>query len=291
MSTIVSVDLGGTKAQVARVDEQGVYDTRRYSVPATATKSQVNDFITGIVAEQLTEQCCGIAIGVPGMVDLSSGTVLETVNIPAWQDVPLAAQLNAYFSLPVVVNNDVNCFTMGEYCYGHHYLSGTGLHTPVPNLLGVCLGTGLGAGLVFDGRLYSGRHCAAGEFGSFPYQDGILEHYTSGQFFLKRGTNGAEQALLAQQGDRYAQSLFDEFGSHLGYAIAQTLLAFDPDKIVLGGSVSQSYDLFERAMWQSLARQTHPALFKRLEIAVSKLEHAALRGAYKLFQQQLSEGI
>ncbi|TMP37288.1 ROK family protein [Pseudoalteromonas rubra] len=287
MSTIVSVDLGGTKAQVARVDEQGVYDARRYSVPATATKSQVNDFITGIVAEQLTGQCCGIAIGVPGMVDLSSGTVLETVNIPAWQDVPLAAQLNAYFSLPVVVNNDVNCFTMGEYCYGHHYLSGTGLHTPVPNLLGVCLGTGLGAGLVFDGRLYSGRHCAAGEFGSFPYQDGILEHYTSGQFFLKRGTNGAEQALLAHQGDRYAQSLFDEFGSHLGYAIAQTLLAFDPDKIVLGGSVSQSFDLFERAMWQSLARQTHPALFKRLEIAVGKLEHAALRGAFKLFQQQL----
>ncbi|MCO7190584.1 MULTISPECIES: ROK family protein [unclassified Pseudoalteromonas] len=291
MSMIVSVDLGGTKAQVARVDEQGVYDARRYSVPATATKSQVNDFITGIVAEQLNTQCCGIAIGVPGMVDLSSGTVLETVNIPAWQDVPLAAQLNAYFSLPVVVNNDVNCFTMGEYCYGHHYLSGTGLHTPVPNLLGVCLGTGLGAGLVFDGRLYSGRHCAAGEFGSFPYRDGILEHYTSGQFFLKRGTNGAEQALLAQQGDRYAQSLFDEFGSHLGYALAQTLLAFDPDKIVLGGSVSQSYDLFERAMWQSLARQTHPALFKRLEIAVGTLEHAALRGAYKLFQQQLSEGI
>ncbi|WP_125780577.1 ROK family protein [Pseudoalteromonas rubra] len=291
MSTIVCVDLGGTKAQVARVDEQGVYDARRYSVPVSATKTQVDEFIRGIIAQQLSAGCCGIAIGVPGMVDLRSGTVLETVNIPAWQDVPLAEQLNGYFSLPVVVNNDVNCFTMGEYCYGQHYLPGAPHYEPVPNLLGVCLGTGLGAGLIFEGRLYSGRHCAAGEFGSFPYRDGILERYTSGQFFLDRGTNGAEQAALALRGDSYAQSLFDEFGCHLGYALAQTLLAFDPDKIVLGGSVSKSYDLFERSMWKSLAGQTHPALFKRLEIEVGKLEYAALRGAYQLFRQQFSEGI
>ncbi|ALU45973.1 ROK family protein [Pseudoalteromonas rubra] len=291
MSKIICVDLGGTKAQVARVDEQGVYEARRYSVPASETKTQVNEFITGIIAEQLSNDCCGIAIGVPGMVDLSNGTVLETVNIPAWQDVPLAAQLTTHFSLPVVVNNDVNCFTMGEYFYGRHYQSGAPFYQPVSNLMGVCLGTGLGAGLIFDGRLYSGRHCAAGEFGSFPYRDGILEQYTSGQFFLERGTNGAEQAMLAQQGDRYAQSLFDEFGSHLGFALAQTLLAFDPDKIVLGGSVSKSYDLFQRSMWKSLAGQTHPALFKQLEIQVGELEHAALRGAYKLFQEQFSEGI
>ncbi|WP_278404328.1 ROK family protein [Pseudoalteromonas ruthenica] len=276
MKNVVCIDLGGTKALAARVDGVNLSAPIRRPVPCQGEKEQINAFVLELVRSTIDEHSQGIAIGVPSMVEMQSGRVLETVNIPSWHNVALQQLLQTHFELPVVVHNDANCFAMGEYCYGGHQ---------VQNLVGVCLGTGLGAGIVIDGTLYSGKHAAAGEFGSFPYRDGIIEHYTSGQFFKRQGLEGGEQALLAQQGDAYAKALFTELGTHIGYALAQVMLAFDPDKVVLGGSVARSYSLFAETMRHALSKQAHPILVEALQLSPGQLEYAPLLGAYALFER------
>ncbi|MFC3033676.1 ROK family protein [Pseudoalteromonas fenneropenaei] len=274
MKEVICVDLGGTKANVVVIRDGKMSAVQRYDVPSSGSLSEVNQFIRTIVAHAVSDNTVGIAIGVPSMVDMVNGVVLETVNIPAWQNVPLKAFLELQFAVPVVVHNDANCFAMGEFAYGDH---------DVDNLVAVTLGTGLGAGLILNGQLYTGKFAAAGEFGSFPYRDGVVEDFTSGKFFRRLGLDGAVQAELAKQGDATALAQFASFGQYLGEAIALTVLAFNPDKVVLGGSVAQSFGLFAPAMQASLEQLLHPLLVPQLSVVASQLSYAPLLGAYALF--------
>ncbi|AOT10910.1 ROK family protein [Pseudoalteromonas luteoviolacea] len=276
---VVCIDLGGTKALCGIAKQGYIANVKRYPVPASSTKQEVTDYVIELVRKTITTECIGIAIGIPGVVNSATGEVFEVTNIPAWRDVPLSKILCERFNVPVLVHNDVNCFTYGEYRYGEH----GGNLTPCKNILGVCLGTGLGAGVVIDKQLYTGRYGLAGEFGSAPYLGKTIEDYCSGQFFKQRGTDGELEYLSAKAGNVQSLKLFEQLGTHLGIAFAHMQLAYDPDVIVMGGSVTQAFDLFGERMFASFTQYEQ---CKQLNIRVSQLPHAALLGAFALFEQK-----
>jgi glucokinase len=142
------------------------------------------------------------------------------------------------------------------------------------------IGTGLGAGIIIDNKLYSGTNCGAGEFGVIPYKDSILEHYCSGQFFEKtHGSKGHEIFVKAKEEDESALEIFTQFGANLGEAMTIIMLALDPEAIILGGSVSSAFPFFERPMRKKMSAFPHKNALQHLTIEVTDEPHIAILGA------------
>ena len=148
------------------------------------------------------------------------------------------------------------------------------------------VGTGLGAGILFDNRLCIGANCGAGEFGMVAYRDSNYEHYCSGQFFTGvKGIAGEELFERAVRGDRAAMEIFEEFGRHLGEAVKMIMYTVDPEIIVLGGSVSRALRFFQEPVWEALDDFAYPQSIKKLRIEASELEHVGVLGAAALFYE------
>src|SRR5262245_32419282 len=216
----------------------------------------------------------GIGIGVPSLVDPATGTILDTTNIPSWKRVALRGWLEKKYRLPVRVDNDANCLALGERYFGH----GRGCD----NFVAIVIGTGLGAGIVSNGRLHSGSFCGAGEFGLVPYKDSIVEKYASGQFFQSHGREGAELAAAADRGDATARVLFADYAGHLAHAISLVLYTLAPDKIILGGSVSKAWKHFRAPLHDALRGFAYPSILRALDIKISRVANAAILGAASL---------
>jgi glucokinase len=272
---IVGVDLGGTNARAAVVRERRLTEVLSVRIDAQGSADQVLDELCRLIDRTNPHATGGIGIGVPSVVDVERGIVYDVVNIPSWREVPLKALLEARYGVPVLVNNDANCFALGELYFG----KGVGCQS----LIGLILGTGFAGGVIVNGALYPGRNCGAGEFGLIPYRDSVYEHYCCGQFFTRHvGQTGAELYAMADNGDREAVRVFGEFGRHLGEAVKAILYAYDPETIILGGSVRKAFRFFEAAMWESIRSFAFPNSLKALTIAVSDLEHVAILGAAAL---------
>lgn len=275
----VTLDLGGTNIRAAIVENGEC--RRKTSVPCRANEKekavvqQIIDVITSLISAEVD----GIAIGVPSVVDSIEGIVYNAANIPSWRKVPLKAILEKQFNLPVKVNNDCNCFALGEYRYG----AGKGLR----DMVGITLGTGVGSGLILDGRLYAGVLCGAGEVGSLPYLDSDFEHYCS-SIWLRDvyGTTGAELARRALAGEAKAKAIWHKFGENLGELTKAILFAYAPEAIVIGGGIAAAMPLF-RAGWESTV-MTFPyaRIAQGCKMIQAKLPDANLLGAALLFEQE-----
>jgi glucokinase len=275
VSDILGIDLGGTNVRAAVVRDLRLGPVSSVAINPQGTVDQVLDQVCGLIDRTRPTAVAGIGIGVPSVVDIERGVVYDVQNIPSWKEVPLKSMLEQRYAVPVLVNNDANCFALGE----KHFGFGVGFQS----LIGLILGTGFAGGIIINGRLYCGRNCGAGEFGMIPYRDSIHEHYCSGQFFTRQvGQAGAEVFRQATEGDPAALRAFAEFGHHLGEAVKTILYAYDPEAIVLGGSVRKAYRFFERAMWESVRGFAFSNSLKSLKIAVSELEHVAILGAAAL---------
>ncbi len=277
MSTqnLIGVDLGGTNLRVGRVSGEHLEELSEVAISKT---SDPDDLIQQIIIEirnAFDDSVEAIGVGVPSVVDVEKGIVYDVQNIPSWKKVPLKDILEKEFSKPVFINNDANCFALGEKYYG--------AAKGKDNVAGLILGTGFGSGLILNGKLYSGKNCGAGEVGMLPYQDSIFEHYCSGQFFeLHKDTTGKEAYLKAIKGDKTACEMFQELGMHVGNAMKAVLYAYDPEVIILGGSVSGALDLFSDDMWNSMKDFAYPKSLENLKITNSKLEQVAVLGAAAL---------
>lgn len=212
-----------------------------------------------------------IGIGVPSVVDAVRGIVYNVVGIPSWREVHLKERFEERFGIPVYVNNDCNCFALGVCRFGEAL--------GCRDVVCIALGTGVGAGIVIDGRLYSGPNTGAGEIGSIPYLDRDYEYYCSSRFFVGRGTSGKEAFERAAAGDPGALALWREFGGHIGQLVMLALYAYDPEAIVFGGSISQAFDFFREAMYERLAEFPYARTVERLRIGCSKIENVGLLGA------------
>ena len=278
--TIIGVDLGGTKVSIGKVEDKHIAKHSSTNITTHGQEKQILSEIISAIEEVFDQSVVGIGIGVPSVIDVEKGIVYTVQNIPSWKEVPLKDILENHFERPTYVNNDANCFAVGE----KHFGKGMAFK----NLVGVTLGTGLGAGIIVDNRLYSGPNCGAGEFGSISYKDQIVEYYCSGQFFVKvHGIKGQLVYDKAKKGDKKALEIFEEYGNHLGEAIKTILFAVDPDAIILGGSVCESYPFFKEAMWEQLRTFPYKKSIERLVIERSEEPHIAILGAAALYYDSL----
>lgn len=269
--------MGGTKIAFGlMIGGQLLGEVHEIAVPAEAGQQELLKMITTAIEGLIDDEVSAIGIGVPGLVDKTTGEVYDLLNVPAWDRVALGPHLQARYQLPVSIDNDANCFALAEYHYGLHGAS---------DLVGITIGTGLGAGIIAGGKLVTGTNGGAGEFGMIPYLDHFIEYYACGQFFEHvHKVKGEEVYAWAQAGDHRALDIYRQLGHHLGHALSVVRLAVDPELIVLGGSVANGFAYFEEAMWERLAQHPFPSAMKAIKIKTSQLNHAPLLGAGSLGQ-------
>ena len=273
---VLGADLGGTNFRVGLVRDNKLEHVSTTAINAAGTEQEVFEQLCGLVDKEMSAGVAGIGVGVPSVADLATGVVYDVQNIPSWKEIHLKELLEKRYRVPVYVNNDANCFAAGEKYFGKA--------RPYDFAVGLIMGTGFGAGIIANGRLYSGVNCGAGEFGMIPYRDGIFEHYCCGQFFKRKyGTTGAEAAALAGKGDAKALSMFAELGGHVGEAVKAIMYSVDPEAIVLGGSVSKSFRFFKKEMFETLGGFAYARASKRLRVEVSDTDNIAILGAAALY--------
>ncbi|WP_225868998.1 MULTISPECIES: ROK family glucokinase [unclassified Nocardioides] len=262
------IDIGGTKMAGAVVDAAGrVLAEARVESPATdpsAMEAAAAALVAGFAAEHAVT---AVGVGAAGYIASDRSTVLFAPNI-AWRNEPLGADLARLTGLPVVVENDANAAAWGEFRYG--------AGRDVDDQLMVTVGTGVGGGIVIDGRLLRGAHGVGAEIGHLNVvpdgtlcgcgNHGCLEQYGSGTALVRAAREAAASSLLArdlvdraggdpaaitgpmittaaQAGDRFAIEQFEQLGRWLGHGIASLVAVLDPAVIVIGGGVSEAGEL------------------------------------------------
>lgn len=279
---IICIDMGATKVHIGVVQDGVLLTEVKLPTSAHASQEQVLAEIAAGIAPLLDAQVAGIGIGVPGLVDDVAGCVYDVVNIPSWQEVPLRQYLEDRFHIPVYLTNDANTFVLGEKVYGKA--------KPYKNVVGITLGTGMGAGIIINNSLYTGTLSGAGEFGSIPYLDKTYDSYCGGKFFKSRyGLEGGELRERAESGDKEAIDAFHEYGRHVGSVVNLILYTLSPEAIFLGGSVSKSYPLFKEAMLECVRAFPFKRVTGKLVIEPSAIDNAALLGAAALYQLRSAE--
>jgi glucokinase len=273
---IIGIDLGGTNVRVGLVEDNKLRNISSVSIHAEGDAEQVMGELFDLVDRSMVPAVEAIGIGVPSVVDTEKGIVYDVQNIPSWKEVHLKEAMEERYHRPVLVNNDANCFALGEKYFGKSQ--------NVHSLVGVIIGTGLAAGIIIDDHLYAGSNCGAGEFGMVDYRDRYYEYYASGQFFQNVHNMKGERAYRkAQKGGQCALAMFDELGEHIGNAIKMILYTFDPEQIILGGGVSRAFPYFKRAMWKRIHTFAYHKSLKSLKVEVSELDNTGVLGAAALY--------
>jgi len=274
----VGVDIGGTWIRAAVIRSDGVLE----DVVRTPTgRERPADEVVGDIVATIERADAGslpVGVGAPTTLD-SRGRLEPCPNLPTLVGLPLGELLAERLGRDVVTENDAACFALGEWRHG----AGRGASL----LVGVTLGTGIGVGIVLEGRLVRGAHGRSGEIwhspvdlrcdaGSCPHVEALVSGVALESAYAQHAPTplpGPAIAALAQRGDRPAQKAFESLGAALGGVLIWISDLLDPDVIVLGGSVSDSWDLIEPAVIRRLGERP-------LRLVVSELgQRAALQGA------------
>ncbi len=297
---LLGIDLGGSKLAIAIAEADGrliAHETR----PSPISGDPETDVlaIAAAAAELVTRSGLAtpdfdaVGLSVPGPIDHARGAILDPPNLPGWQDVPIRTRMSAILGLPVRVENDANAAALAEWRYG----AGRGTR----NLVYLTMSTGIGAGLILDGRLYRGHRGRASEFGHACIEwegescacgrRGCLEAYLGGAAWTRRlreitpatsrvcaiaGDRGLvlpeHVVAAAGEGDAFAREEMERFNHYLARAIAVLSFALAPEVVVLGTIASAAGEAlcFEpvRAL---VAAQVWPALCDEMRILPSGL--------------------
>ncbi|MDR2234071.1 MAG: ROK family protein, partial [Tannerella sp.] len=256
MHTYIGVDLGGTNIRAARLTEGVIEEQFQMKTPKDPKDEwETVEVIKEVIFSVMNDKVKAIGIGVPSVVDRIRGIVYDVANIPHWKEVHLKKILEAIFEMPVYLDNDANCFALAERYFG--------VGRDYENFVGLTVGTGLGGGIIQQGRLLQDANCGSGEFGTLPYKDHTVEYYASGSFFSNvYGIDGGEMYLLAKQQDTKALEAYSQLGKHLGEAVKMVVLTVDPQMIVFGGTVAEAHPFFESAIYESLEDFAYPSSIK-----------------------------
>lgn len=279
----IGIDVGGTQITAGVVEDGNVtrvmteYLDERYV--SKRPVGRLADIILGLNYSDYE----GVGIALPGIIDKKDGEILylrSPHSLERWVNKPLKEELEKKFKVPFSFDNDGNCFASAEKQFG--------LGQDYDNIVGITLGTGFGLGVIANGQLYSGNNCGAGEFGSMPFREKELTHYCSGKFFKNfqddEGRNGTGKGLhsRAEKGDEVALQAFREYGRNVGAALAMVLRAYDPEAIIIGGSISKARKFFEDSMRGTLRNKIPHVAYDRLDVKFSVLENMSVMGAASL---------
>ncbi|MGQ9559545.1 MAG: ROK family protein [Candidatus Oleimicrobiaceae bacterium] len=297
MAVAIGIDLGGTKMSAAAVDGDGrlvgdlVHRPTGAMRPAEAVVADIASLAreAAQAADIPLAQMAGVGIGAPGPLDLRRGMVLTPPNLPTLHHFPLAAALERLVDKPVFLNNDGNCFVLGEA------LSGAGRGCGI--VCGVTLGTGFGGGIVIDGKLFNGATGTAAELWICPFREARFEEYGSSRglaaaFQRIAGITVPPAEIFARAGRGEAEALqaWKEYGANLGLMLSYVVNTLDPDVVVVGGSVSKGWEFFAPALVEALHRHINPLPAQHLVVRKAVLEEkAGIVGAATLVWQAQGE--
>jgi len=275
--SIIGVDVGGTKIDAGRIFNGKIAARQNTNTEAHLSEDEVIKNIIRAVEKVVDRSVSSIGVGVPGFVDIENGIVRSVTNIPSWKNVQLKHKLEEYFHLPVFVNNDANCFAIGEKYFGKG--------KPFKSFVGITLGTGLGSGIILSDKLFTGSNNGSGEFGSIPYLDQNYEYYCSSSYFTKIfKSSGKDIYNTALAKDEVSQNILHDFGVHIGNVIKAIMLTVDPEAVIIGGSIAESFSFFKESMWQVVRTFPNKEVVKRFVIEKSELESAVLGAAALTYQ-------
>jgi glucokinase len=255
MTTIISIDMGGTKIYGALTTPQGnILHEYRVSTHGDDGTLSSYDQLLGVIRYlqgQSQQPVMGIGLGVPGVVSKDGETVSLAIALN-WENYPLREKLRAEFDLPIYIENDVNIAALGEY--------GFGAAKGANSLICIAIGTGIGSGIVLNGRLYHGHTGSAGEIGYLlpgreflhrTYEGfGALELVASGSGIAERAREKTGKVLTsegvieaARRGEPWAVLVLDETVDYLTLCVANVTSVLDPEVVVLSGGVMTHADL------------------------------------------------
>lgn len=310
MTFIVGVDIGGTNLVVGAMPADGSRQLGVHTLPTRAklgAEAVVDRIVEMIETTMATVQretgatrndIAGVGIGCPGPLDRAKGVVIVTPNL-GWTDFPLRALISERVGLPATLDNDANCATLGEWWRG---AARDGRH-----VVGITLGTGIGGGLILDGRLFHGASDVAGEIGHTTIEAngrrcgcgnyGCLEAYASGPAIALRARealDGAEESLLREmcdgdltkltaalvyqasaKGDTIASDVVKETARFLGIGVANILNVYNPDVVVLAGGVAKAGDSLFVPLRAEVRRRAFKPAVDACRIVAGTLEGSA----------------
>ena len=271
----LGIDIGGTTINMGLV--KGSVIVAKKTVPSFErnwNKQQTLDYLCEEISGIITPEVEHIGIGVPTLVDPARGIAYQAANIPSWDEVNIKEAVEKRFDIPVSVNNDSNCFALGAAAL---------LGSKERIVVGITLGTGIGVGVIVEGKLLDGNHCGVGEIGSLPYNGCDYEEFCSKKFFTARGLEGKTAHDEAMKGNPEMVEVFNEYGRHLGEFLAVVMYAYDADCIVFGGGFANSYNLFSSSMKKALAaRYPYTKALEGLKIEVLPQGDIPVLGASQL---------
>lgn len=306
MAKRIGIDVGGTNVKIALVDEGKIIYSN--SVPTYAkmgyeyTVNNIKQAIKDLMKETNTEakDIQGIGFDFPGQVDCKTGVVKLAPNIPGWVNVPIAQMIEEEFNIPTRIDNDVRCAALGELKFG----AGRGCE----NFICITVGTGIGSGIVINGKVVRGASNAAGELGHIKLQmqggpicgcgdSGCLEAFASGpsivamaQDYIRGGKStkfremaaaeGGEitpymVAKAAEAGDPVAKRIFEIVGEYIGIGLTSVINLLNPEKVIIGGGVAEAGDLLFDPIRRTIKERAMVVAGEAVEIVPAELGNSA----------------
>jgi len=290
---LLGIDVGGTNIKYGVVqndlDNKIIY---KNSIITEVAKGK--EFVIGKIVS-IIERCKqnydikSIGIGIAGLVDSASSIIFESPNLPDWKDINLKNELKVV-DRPVFIDNDANCFAYGEYLLRND--------KTIRNLIGITLGTGIGGGLIINGKLYHGNYGFAAEIGHIKVvpdgrrcncgQKGCLEAYSSGFSIEKKSKEIFGEKIevsklykMALSGNRKAIEIFKDAFEKLGIVCAGLINLLNPDIIVFGGGLSKMRDFLLIPVKNTVQKNCYEKLYKkvRIEVTISDTDSAIIGAA------------
>jgi predicted NBD/HSP70 family sugar kinase len=303
---VVGVDFGHSHLRVAVGNlAHQVLAEQSEPIDVDASASQGFDRAEQLVARLVEstgigrDKVLGVGLGVPGPIDVESGTLGSTAILPGWSGINPRQELTDRLGVPVQVDNDANLGALGELVWG----GGRG----VKDLAYIKVASGVGAGLVVDGRIYRGPGGTAGEIGHITLDEsgpvcrcgnrGCLETFTAARYVLEllRGSHGdgltiPKMVQLGREGDPGCRRVIGDVGRHIGMGVASLCNLLNPSRVVLGGDLAEAGELVLGPIRESVSRYAIPSAAQRLSVVPGALgARAEVLGALALVLSEMGD--
>ncbi|MCS7299126.1 MAG: ROK family protein [Spirochaetia bacterium] len=298
----VGIDLGGTNIKAGMIDDEGMI-VSSLSIPTEANQGwdKVISNIKKILKDLVSDRVKAIGIGIPGPVDFERGIIKEMPAIPGAKNVEIAKEIQSDFKKPTFVDNDANNFALGEVVFG--------VAKGKKYVIGITLGTGIGGGIVIDGRLYRGSRNYAGEVGHMVISPngqqcncgkfGCWEAYGSATAIIRNALSSKKRDInsklndypsekidaklvieLSKEGDEFCSGIAQNAFFYIGIGIASLVNILNPEMVVIGGGVSLAGEYLIKTVRRVAFENILPPLREGLEIALSRFgNNAGMLGA------------
>lgn len=300
----IGVDVGGTNVKLALVDLNGkiVYSNTtptRADLGYEHSIANIQNAIEELMKETNTNKDVieAIGFGLPGQIDYQAGIVRILPNMPGWVEIPVAKIMEEKFHITTKLDNDVRVATLGELKYG----AGKGCN----NLVCITVGTGIGSGLVFNGKLIRGARNAAGEIGHIKMtmgdgpicgcgDYGCFEAYASGpsivaeaKEYIKGGKSSKFKELATEelspyivaqaalQGDVVAKRIYAKMGEIIGLGLTSVINLLNPERVIIGGGVADAGEILFGPIRETIAKRAMPIQAASVEIVPAELGNTA----------------